>query len=79
MIESILPSHDEYCHLGSFGLHINTYTFQIHMMPPYSEEKLKVTRTSEVYLNNNQTARRHTPQEDIPHGHQCGKLKISRF
>jgi hypothetical protein len=79
MIEFILLSHDEYCHFGSFGVHINSYTFQIHMLPPYSEKKLKATRTSELHLNNNQTARRHTPEEDIPDGHHCEKLKISRF
>jgi hypothetical protein len=49
------------------------------MLRPYSEENLNVTYTSETSLNYNQTERRHTPEEDIPHGHHCGELKISCF
>jgi hypothetical protein len=79
MMESILPSHDDCCYLGIVAMHKYSNTFQIHMLPPYSEEKLKVKRTSEMSPNYNQTACRHIPEEDIPHGHHCGTLKISRF
>ena len=58
--------------------HIFIHTSNSHVVP-YSEENLKVTRTSDLSLNYNQTACRHVPEEDIPHGHHCGKLKISRF
>jgi hypothetical protein len=79
MMESILPLHDDYCHLGSVAMRKFSYKFQFDMLPPYSEEKFKVKGTSEMSLKYNQTACRHIPEEDIQQGHHCGKRKISRF